>query len=588
MARRDFSLGPRQFAAIFPFHFAFDRELKVLQTGEVLPRIYPAATVGTNLREIFRIKRPEAELDFESVRSLSQSVFLLESAHSPLSLKGQMLYVEERDAVFFLCSPWVSDLATLGSLGISLSDFAIHDSIADFLMLLQTKNVGLRELKELAGELTGQRTELREANEGLETLNLVLEERTAELHRANEELQRRYRQLMDARAQAATDSLTGLANHRAFQEAIKGAVQRARDTGGSVGLLMLDVDGFKQANDSYGHRAGDGILMDLADILRSVVRETDVFRYGGDEFTVLLPEANVRDTVRIADRLRREVVKRSMGRATGITVSVGAASFPDTASSIDELVYGADASMYWAKSSGKNRVSEWSELIKHRSDASGPWYIGDPGVRAPDAVNALMASLAAKDPTTASHATRCSSYVAKLAAELDLDARQTSIIRLASLLHDIGKLAVPDRLLFKPGPLDEEEWAEMKGHTTAAVDILSSVPSISDIIPTVLHHHEQFDGSGYPDGLAGEDIPLGSRILLVTDAFDAMTTDRPYRSAMPAAEAIKEIERNRGGQFDPAIVDAFLTALSRERRFTVPGTGKSHMTLVKRGHSRAG
>ncbi len=410
--------------------------------------------------------------------------------------------------------------------------------------------------------LEDDRRTIEELNRSLES---KVEERTAELQRANEELRRRYRQFIDARVQAATDSLTGLSNHRTFQEAIKEAVQRAHDAGGNVGLVMLDIDGFKQMNDSDGHQAGDQILMDLADTLRSVVRETDVFRYGGDEFTVLLPEANARDTVRIADRIRREVAKRFMGRATRITISVGAASFPDMASSADELVYGADASMYWAKSSGKDRVGEWSELIKHRSDGSVPWYVTDRLVRAPDVVTALMAALAAKDPTTASHAARCSSYTARLAAALDLDAPLTSIIRLASLLHDIGKLAVPDRLLFKPGPLNEEEWGEMKRHPAAAVNILSSVPIICHVSPTVLHHHEHFDGSGYPDGLAGEDIPIGSRILMVTDAFDAMTTDRPYRSAMSAAEAIKELKRNRGCQFDPAIVDAFLTVLPERR-----------------------
>ena len=153
---------------------------------------------------------------------------------------------------------------------------------------------------------------------------------------------------------------------------------------------------------------------------------------------------------------------------------------------------------------------------------------------------------------------------AKLAEELGLREKEASIVRLASLLHDIGKLAVPDEVLFKPGPLNEDEWAIMKQHPTATLHVLGHIRSISDATPAILHHHEHFDGSGYPDGLAGEDIPLASRILLVTDAFDAMTTDRPYRKAMPVEVAIEELERNSGSQFDSTIVEAFLRILARD------------------------
>ncbi len=416
---------------------------------------------------------------------------------------------------------------------------------------------------------------LRRANQQLakdrreiEALNRSLEarvrERTRELRLANEGLRERSHQLLDARAQAATDALTGLWNHRAFHERIKGEVSRAREASSPLGLIMMDVDNFKRINDSLGHQAGDNVLRALAHTLAALAPRQHTYRYGGDEFAVLLSKADGRKTARVAERLRRAVEKRTDGNGNYVTVSLGIASLPEMAESVEELVYGADAAMYWAKSAGKNRVGDWSNLLTYRADGTLPWYAADRGVRAPDVVAALIAALAAKDPATASHTERCSWYALKLAEELGLPEEETSVVRLASLLHDIGKLAVPDEVLFKPGPLNEEEWALMKQHPAAAVHVLSHIRSLTDATPAILHHHEHLDGSGYPDGLAGEDIPIASRILLVTDAFDAMTTDRPYRKAIPVEAAIEELQRNTGSQFDPAVVDAFLAVLARE------------------------
>jgi putative nucleotidyltransferase with HDIG domain len=239
------------------------------------------------------------------------------------------------------------------------------------------------------------------------------------------------------------------------------------------------------------------------------------------------------------------------------------ACYPDTASSAEELIYGSDAAMYWAKSAGKNCVGDWSELVRHRAEGALPWYAADRAIRAPDAVAALVAALAAKDPSTCAHAERCSWYAARLAEELGLGERDASIVRLASLLHDIGKLAVPDDVLFKPGPLDDHEWTLMRQHPVTALHILGQIRSVADATPAILHHHEHYDGSGYPDGLAGDRIPIASRILLVTDAFDAMTTDRPYRRAMPVEAAVEELKSNAGTQFEPEVVAAFLRILEQ-------------------------
>jgi diguanylate cyclase (GGDEF)-like protein len=360
-----------------------------------------------------------------------------------------------------------------------------------------------------------------------------------------------------------TDALTGLRNHRAFHERVRDVVSRAQVNGSDLGLIMMDVDAFKAMNDSLGHLAGDRILRKLARTLSAAATQDNLYRYGGDEFALLLPGAGHRQAVLVAEQIRRTVEKRTNGHDEWVTISLGVACYPGTASTAEELVYGSDAAMYWAKSAGKNRVGDWSKLVRHRAEGVLPWYAADRAITAPDTVGALVAALAAKDPATSAHTERCSWYAARLAEELGLGERDTSIVRLASLLHDIGKLAVPDEVLFKPGPLDEQEWAQMRQHPVTALHILGQIRSIADATPAILHHHEHFDGSGYPDGLAGDKIPIASRILLVTDAFDAMTTDRPYRQAMPVEAAVEELKRNVGTQFDPVVVAAFLRILER-------------------------
>ena len=368
--------------------------------------------------------------------------------------------------------------------------------------------------------------------------------------------------LRKARSEATTDALTGLSNHRAFHDRIKEEMSRAQESGHPVGLIMVDIDDFKRVNDSRGHQAGDNVLRQLAPVLTAVAGQDNAYRYGGDEFAILLPGTDHENTLGFAERLRRTV--QGQVDSEGIRVSLGVASSPDWAATMDELIYGADVAMYWAKSEGKNRVGDWAKLVQRRKDGALPWYAADRAVHAPDVVNALGAALSAKDPSTSAHTERCSWWAGKLADELGLGEQDQSIVRLASLLHDVGKLAVPDEVLFKPGPLNEDEWVQMRKHSTAALNIFGQIRTLTVVTPSVIHHHEHFDGSGYPDGLAGEEIPIASRILLVTDAFDAMTNDRPYRKAMPVKAAIEELERNRGSQFDPVVVEAFLTILARD------------------------
>jgi diguanylate cyclase (GGDEF)-like protein len=326
---------------------------------------------------------------------------------------------------------------------------------------------------------------------------------------------------------------------------------------------MIDVDGFKGVNDSLGHLAGDQLLRDLSAGLATVAEKANIYRYGGDEFAVLLPGIPRSRAVEIGERLRAVACDMSKVAENKITISVGVASFPETAADSQELTYRADMAMYWAKSTGKNRVADWDAFLDRTAD--GPRAGLDVTVRGrqADVLTSLCGALAVKDAITRSHGERCARYTADLARELGLAEGEISALTLASLLHDLGKLVVPDEILNKPGPLDDDETHRIRRHPVDGMNMLTQVPDASGAVPAILHHHEHFDGSGYPEGLSGDQIPLGSRILLVTDAFDAMTTDRPYRAAMTAAAAIAELKRCSGTQFDPAVVEAFLRVLSR-------------------------
>ena len=416
-------------------------------------------------------------------------------------------------------------------------------------------NVGTGALIAAAFTLIGYLTLRHERS--VRALNASLErkvaERTADLEVANDELQTLYR---DARDRASKDPLTGLFNHRHYQEATRDALADAVESGESLGLVVMDIDNFKLINDTLGHLQGDQALRHVAEALRGSAGNALLFRPGGDEFAVMLPGADTKEAIHVAEQIRAAV---SNDPRINATVSLGVAAYPGSARTAEELMHGADASMYWAKSLGRNRVMAWDQLLQRNHDGDIPWYATGVAARAPEVVGALIEALAAKDPATRDHVERCSRYSLAIAEELGLGADQSSRVRLASLLHDIGKIHIREEVLNKPGPLSGEEWEHMRQHPVIALQILGQVRSVADATAAILHHHEHYDGSGYPDGLAGEAIPLISRILMVSDAFDAMTTDRPYRKAIPAGEAIDELRRYSGTQFDPTVVEAFLT-----------------------------
>ena len=396
----------------------------------------------------------------------------------------------------------------------------------------------------------------------LSHLGSVLNEMMSAIEKRTEDLSQANHHLTDARTQAATDPLTGLGNHRSFHKRLQDEAAGSAAGGVRLGLVMMDIDGFKEVNDSLGHLAGDQLLREVASAMIGVVGDENAYRYGGDEFVVLLPDGDQLTTMDTAESIKSAFLAIDHPTAGRIAASFGVASMPESASTPEELVYRADMAMYSAKSSGKNRVAGWGELA---SASAHPRQIdyssarrGQPGI-----ITSLCAALEAKDPSTHAHAERCARYATELAAEFGLAQREIADLKLAALLHDIGKVVVPDHILQKPGPLSQEEIDLVRHHPVDGANMLSQVSLASGAVPSIHHHHEHFDGSGYPDGLAGDAIPIGARVLAVTDAFDAMTSDRPYGAATPVEEALAELRRCAGSQFDEVVVEAFVRVLGR-------------------------
>jgi diguanylate cyclase (GGDEF)-like protein len=328
-----------------------------------------------------------------------------------------------------------------------------------------------------------------------------------------------------------TDPLTGCLNRRGFGERVEAELGQAMRTGRALTLVLLDLDNFKAVNDVEGHAAGDELLCWVVEGLRETVRPNDaVGRLGGDEFAVLAPGASQSAAIEISRRVQQTLSER-------IGVTTGIACFPVDGTERDELYRSADARLYERKQGHSGHIG------------AGPRELSWAAALA-RAVDSRMA-------VPVEHSTRVAEYAAGIAKQLGWNGRELEHLRLAAMLHDVGKVPVPDSILQKPGPLDAAEYEEVKKHPAAGADMVSRVDGVAVIAPWIRHSHENFDGSGYPDGLSGEAIPLASRILLVADAFDAMTSDRPYRTALPFEAAMEQLSRNAGRQFDPRCVAAF-------------------------------
>ncbi|HET7685958.1 MAG TPA: diguanylate cyclase [Candidatus Limnocylindria bacterium] len=374
---------------------------------------------------------------------------------------------------------------------------------------------------------------------------------------------------LQVEARATHDRLTGVSNRETLLATLVSEVERAHRHHKPLSVAFIDIDRFKPINDTYGHNSGDAVLRQVAALVADNVRVSDLFgRYGGEEFMLILPETRIDDAVNLAEHLRSLVMAHELviahGQRLRVTISIGIAGGVGSELLVDALVDQADAAMYAAKSLGRNRTYLYRDLDEEApvrrspiaaerraaATAIGQW--------ASDTATQALASVLAPQPH---HRGRPSDMIASLATgiglEMGLPGDEIERIRIAALLHDLGKLAVSPEILDKPEKLTDGEWQAIGEHPRIGQVILEQASSLREAIPVVLHHHERFNGGGYPHGLRGAEIPIGARIVAVADAYHAMVHDRPYKRALSHPAALAELRRNAGTQFDPDVVAVF-------------------------------
>jgi diguanylate cyclase (GGDEF)-like protein/putative nucleotidyltransferase with HDIG domain/PAS domain S-box-containing protein len=403
-------------------------------------------------------------------------------------------------------------------------------------------------------------TSIEEKNRQLEEMLEALRASRDEVRRQNKELQ----------VLANNDGLTCCLNRRALFAELEKQFKHATTTGELLSCIMVDIDHFKSINDGYGHAMGDRVLQMVSKVLRSNAQPHHVVgRYGGEEFALLLPNTPLDDAAQLSEKLRARIeMVRYADRQ--VTASLGVASTEEQVAEPTELLNLADKALYYAKFSGRNRVVTWLQVPANWGQDETPTV---PKSAAPamfdapipyHAVTALGAALAFRDPLTAEHSRRVADLSILIAQGL-LPEKECYLLEIAALLHDIGKLGVPDSILLKPGPLTEEEWKVMSTHDDIGVEILNSAFSSPELTAIVANHHAWFSGRSDGHELpSGEMIPIGSRILSIADAYDAMVSDRVYRKGRSREDAIVELRRCAGKQFDPALVERFVQLISED------------------------
>ncbi|RPF49651.1 diguanylate cyclase (GGDEF)-like protein/putative nucleotidyltransferase with HDIG domain [Thermodesulfitimonas autotrophica] len=356
------------------------------------------------------------------------------------------------------------------------------------------------------------------------------------------------------------DHLTGLYNHRYLQERLTLSLKEAAAKNFPVALVLFDIDQFRYYNSVYGYQKGDEILAAIGRLLLEEVKEPNyAARYGADEFMVVFPGMNKEEALVEADRLGKEIGARATlcleaagNGSKPFTVSTGIATYPADGDAAVPLIRAAEDDLFRTKYSGGKTYlyrSVLSEICTLKIQEAFP------------TLQSLVALINARDRYTFGHSERVLSYALALAEKLGLPEAEKEVLRYGAYLHDLGKIEIEPAILNKPTRLSTEEWAIMKNHTVWGSEMLKSLPAFREILPLLRSHHENYDGSGYPDQLKGKEIPLLARILRLADSFDAMTTDRPYRKALSFAAACQEIEKHAGSLYDPELVPLFLKVI---------------------------
>jgi diguanylate cyclase (GGDEF)-like protein/putative nucleotidyltransferase with HDIG domain len=371
-----------------------------------------------------------------------------------------------------------------------------------------------------------------------------------------------------------TDPLTRLANRHGYRELLDLELARARRREGRLTVVVGDLDHFKEVNDRSGHQVGDIALQRAARLLERGKRDVDaIARVGGGEFAFVLPDTDQHGAYVICERLRSELHREFAGEAVPITISFGVASYPRQGETAAALLRAADEALKTAKWNGRDRT-----VLHNAAMRDAPERDAEDRDVASERFLAVMLDLAEaidlRFSGSARHSETVGRYAEMMARELGLSVQRTTRVRLAGMLHDIGKVGVPDGILHKPGKLTDAEFAVIKRHPELGAQMLDH-PSLTDVREWVSQHHEQPDGRGYPRGLVDEEIPLEARIIAVADAYEAMTSDRSYRSSLDHEAARAELERCAGAQFDARVVRALIALLEREPERAELALGRS-------------
>lgn len=363
--------------------------------------------------------------------------------------------------------------------------------------------------------------------------------------------------------QSITDELTKLKNHRYFQDTANEWIKEKKYP--RFGLAMIDIDQFKIYNDLYGHASGDVALKRIAEIIQTVTTETEMLvRYGGEEFVVLFPDCSVEEVYKRAERIRETVEDEfllSKDIREFLTVTVGISNYTVNGSTLEELITKADKAVHQGKQSGRNKTIIYREENDNSININSEVQqkIKDAFL---SSIYALAATIDAKDHYTYGHSSNVSVLSAALAKKAGFSAEQIELVKNAGLLHDIGKVGIPESVLSKPGLLTDDEYVTMQGHVVQSINIIKHIPNLIDTVPAVISHHERYDGAGYPRGIKGKSIPILGRVICIADSFDAMTTDRPYRKGLSLEQAVYELKKNSGTQFDPSLVKIFIAMVT--------------------------
>ena len=375
--------------------------------------------------------------------------------------------------------------------------------------------------------------------------------------------------LVDTHDRATYDRLTGVANRQSLLAALFAEVERATRYGRPLSVAFVDIDHFKSVNDTYGHAVGDVVLRGVAQTISSNLRASDMIgRYGGEEFMLILTETDIEEGAVLTEKLRALVGRQRFAVEAApeiaVTISIGIAGGIGNKLRMDNLVRDADAAMYSAKSLGRNQTYVFAEpdddarVPRAPISAAGRARAVEIGQKARDAATAALASVLAPMPHYRGQPSALiASIVVTLGRQLQLTDTEIDRLRVAALLHDVGKIAVPEEILEKPTALTSTEWRTVVQHPRIGQVILEQAAALKDAVPIILHHHERYAGHGYPFGLRAHEIPLGARIVAIADAYDAMINDRPYKRAITHEQAIAELRRHAGTQFDPELVELF-------------------------------